>query len=84
MSERHHPASDADFDGGDKGCGELLLDLLLFFRQQPPGSVVNVRALDRGAPHEMPAWCRLTGHKLLSAEHPDYLIRVSEERKTIQ
>ena len=36
------------FDGGDTGCGELLLDLLLFMKKQPAGAVVRVRALDPG------------------------------------
>jgi tRNA 2-thiouridine synthesizing protein A len=63
------------FDGGDTGCGELLLDLLLFMKQQPSDCVVRVRALDSGAPLEIPAWCRLTKHELLSSEHPIYIIK---------
>lgn len=63
------------FDGGDTGCGELLLDLLLFMKKQPGGAVVRVRALDPGAPLEIPAWCRLTDHQLLSSEHPIYRIQ---------
>lgn len=65
----------AHYDGGETGCGELLLDLLLFSRRQPPGTIVEVRALDPGAPLEIPAWCRLTKHELLSAAHPLYLLR---------
>jgi tRNA 2-thiouridine synthesizing protein A len=62
------------YDGGDTGCGELLLELLLFMKKQPAGAVVQVRALDPGAPLEIPAWCRLTKHQLLSSEHPFYKI----------
>ena len=69
------PGADAHYDGGETGCGELLLDLLLFSRRQPPGAVVSVLARDPGAPLEIPAWCRLTGHDLLSADHPHYLLR---------
>lgn len=65
----------AVFDGGETGCGELLLDLLLFMKSQPEGANVKVRALDPGAPLEIPAWCRLTKHALLSSEHPIYLIQ---------
>lgn len=68
-------AEHAFYDGGDTGCGELLLDLLLFMRKQPAGTQVQVRALDPGAPLEIPAWCRLTKHTLLAAEHPLYLIQ---------
>ena len=62
------------FDGGDQGCGELLLDLRLHFQPLPPGTRVRVTALDAGAPVEMPAWCRQTGHRLLAAAHPHYLV----------
>lgn len=74
MSEDEHDIS-AKFDGGETGCGELLLDLLLFMRKQPAGEIVQVRALDPGAPLEIPAWCRLTKHILLSNEHPFYNIQ---------
>ena len=39
-----------------------------------PRQVIKVIALDPGAPADMPAWCRLTGHTLLHEEHPVYLI----------
>ena len=67
----------AQFDGGETGCGELLLDLLIFTKRQPPGAIVEVRALDPGAPLEIPAWCRLTGHELINAAHPFYRIRIA-------
>lgn len=67
-----HSDSVPFYDGGETGCGELLLDLLLFMKKQPDGAVVDVRALDPGAPLEIPAWCRLTKHELLSSEHPLY------------
>lgn len=65
----------AKFDGGDTGCGELLLDLLLFMRKQDAGATIEVRALDPGAPLEIPAWCRLTNNVLLAEEHPIYTIQ---------
>jgi tRNA 2-thiouridine synthesizing protein A len=54
--------------------------LQLRFRMEalPPGQVLRLVALDAGAPADLPAWCRLTGHRLLSAEHPVYLIRRKE------
>lgn len=65
------------FDGGETGCGELLLDLRLRFQKAAPGSRIAVRALDAGAPNEIPAWCRLTRHTLLDARHPFYLIQTA-------
>ncbi len=52
-------------DGGDLGCGELLLKVAREVRQLPPGSLVELRTLDAGAPVEVPTWCRLTGHHYL-------------------
>ena len=43
-----------------------------------PGAVLQLVALDPGAPADLPAWCRLTGHALLAADHPVYLIRRKE------
>ena len=69
------------FDGGETGCGELLLDLMLFMKNQPDRSVVRVRALDPGAPLEIPAWCRLTKHQLLASKHPIYAIKKSAPKE---
>ncbi len=68
------PAVAASFDGGETGCGELLLDLMLFVRNHPSSTVV-LRAVDPGAPMEIPAWCRLTGHVLTEAQPPFFLIQ---------
>ena len=65
---------DAAFEGGELGCGELLLELRGFVSPLAPGSRVLVAARDSGAPIEMPAWCRLTRHRLLAASHPFYLV----------
>ncbi|MBI3817115.1 MAG: sulfurtransferase TusA family protein [Planctomycetes bacterium] len=57
------------------GCGELLLELKFKMRAMAPGSIMKLTALDPGAPEDMPAWCRLTGHALVRARHPDYWIQ---------
>lgn len=71
--------ADTHYDGGETGCGELLLDLLLFTRRHPPGTVIEVHALDPGAPLEIPAWCRLTGNELIESAHPLYLLRTATQ-----
>jgi tRNA 2-thiouridine synthesizing protein A len=68
-----------EFDGGEKECGELLLDLRLYFDPLEPGARVCVTANDPGAWIDLPAWCRVTGHRLLDKVHPFYLI----EKKSI-
>jgi tRNA 2-thiouridine synthesizing protein A len=66
---------DDTFDAGTKGCGELVLDLMLRLRSLAPGQVLHLVTTDLGAPEDIPAWCRLTGNALVRAAHPDYLIR---------
>lgn len=56
------------------GCGELVLELRFKLAELQPGQVLKVRALDPGAPADLPAWCNMTGHKLLKQEHPEYWI----------
>ena len=63
------------WDAGDIGCGELVLALRTRLLALPPGGVIRVRATDPAAPEDLPAWCRLTGNSLVSADHPTYLIR---------
>ena len=52
-------------DGGDRGCGELLLVLAARSRTLAPGSMVRLLATDPAAPIDLPAWCHLTGHTYL-------------------
>jgi len=70
------PASaDAGWNAGTMACGELVLELRTRLEALPNGSVLLLTALDPGAPEDIPAWCRLTGHRLAGAEHPRYWIR---------
>lgn len=57
------------------GCGELVLQLRTRLSRLGPGELFELTALDLGAPEDLPAWCRMTGHELLVAEHPLYLIK---------
>jgi tRNA 2-thiouridine synthesizing protein A len=63
------------WDAGDQGCGELALDLRVRLEKLRPGEVFRLTSRDLGAPEDLPAWCRLTGHALLAAEPPHYWIR---------
>jgi len=70
--------ADDAWDAGDMGCGELIFQLAQRMRVLGPGKVLELTATDLGAPHDIPAWCRLTGHALLAASPPRYLIRSKE------
>ena len=73
------PKSDAEWNAGDLGCGELVLELRARLKALNPGEVLKLTALDLGAPEDLPAWCRLTGHTLAGAVHPVYWIRRKKE-----
>jgi tRNA 2-thiouridine synthesizing protein A len=68
-------AAAESWDAGDLACGELVLALRVRLNKLPPGTVFRVRATDPAAPEDIPAWCRLSGHALISAAHPEYVIR---------
>jgi tRNA 2-thiouridine synthesizing protein A len=64
---------------GELGCGDLIYELRLQFERVEPGSLVRIVTDDPGAPRELPAWCRSTGHRLLEADVPFYVIRARAE-----
>jgi len=70
---------DGEWDAGDMGCGELVMELRIRLKPKPPGYILKLTARDPGALEDLPAWCRLTGHHLMHADHPVYLIRRKEE-----
>ncbi len=71
----------ATWDAGDMGCGDLVLELRMRLRAIPPGQVLEVRATDPGAPEDLPAWCGLTGNRLVRAAPPRYWIERKEEKE---
>jgi tRNA 2-thiouridine synthesizing protein A len=56
---------DLEWNAGELGCGELVLELSQRMRLAP-GKVFKVIALDAGAPADIPAWCRMTNNTLLA------------------
>jgi len=67
------------WNAGDLGCGELVMELRLRLAALPPGGEIDVTATDPAAPEDLPSWCRMTGHSLVSATHPHYRIRRKEK-----
>ena len=66
------------WDAGDMGCGEVIILLRLRMRKLDPGAAFKLTAHDPGAPEDIPAWCRLTGRRLLRAQHPHYWIEQTQ------
>jgi len=73
------PGADAELDVGDKGCGEIVMELRIVMQPLAPGQVLKLTARDAGAPEDLPSWCRMTGHTLLAANHPEYWIQKKKE-----
>ena len=67
---------DEQWDAGDMGCGDLVLELRGKLRAMP-GKVLKVIARDPGAPSDLPAWCGMTKDTLVhqDAEAQAYWIR---------
>lgn len=63
------------WDAGEMGCGQLVFELRRRMNELPAGDTLELTALSPGAPTDLPAWCRMTGHALLSAEPPVYVIQ---------
>ena len=63
------------WDAGDTGCGDLVLELRMRMSRMRAGQVLRLVARDPGAPEDIPAWCRLTGHTLVIRNPPVYDIR---------
>ena len=63
------------WDTGEIGCGQLVFELRLRVNKLNPEDRLEVIARDPGAPTDLPAWCRMTGHTLVSANHPVYVIQ---------
>ena len=72
-AESDLPVAD-EWDAGHMGCGEVIVLLRLRMRKLRPGDVLKLTSQDRGAPEDLPAWCRMTGRRLLRAAHPHYWI----------
>jgi len=70
--------ADETWDAGDLGCGELISELRRRVKVLQPRQTIHVIAKDLGAPLDIQSWCRLTGHALRQAAHPNYLIERKE------
>ena len=72
------PKPDAEWDAAEMGCGEILMQLRIRLQPLQPGQIFKLTARDAGAPEDLPAWCRLTGHRLVFSGHPVYYIQRRE------
>jgi tRNA 2-thiouridine synthesizing protein A len=69
----------AEWDAGDMGCGELVLELRFRLDTLKSGQIMRLTARDPGARADIPAWCRMTGNPLVGGQPPVYLIQRKED-----
>ena len=67
------------WNAGESGCGSLITGLKCQIGRVVNGQLLHVIAKSAGAPADLPAWCRMTGHSLIEADHPDYVIRKKDD-----
>lgn len=67
-----------NLDARGRRCSMLSMMVAEKIEPLAPGTVLDVQTDDPGAPHEMPAWCKRTGHELLSleSEGEEYRVRI--------
>ena len=63
-----------EWDAGHMGCGEVIILLRMRMQKLEEGEVLKLTAYDPGAPVDLPAWCRMTGRRMVRADHPFYWI----------
>ena len=67
------------WEAGQSGCGVLIVGLKRELHRIQAGELLQVTALDAGASADLPAWCRLTGHTLVAADHPTYVLKKRDD-----
>jgi len=66
---------DTQWDAGEAGCAQLIVGLRRQIEALSSGASIQVIARGGGAQADLPSWCRVTGHTLVSAVHPVYVIQ---------
>lgn len=67
------------WNAGDATCGSLIVGLKRQVEALMAGQLLQVTAASSGAPVDLPAWCRVTGHTLVDANHPVYVLRKKDD-----
>jgi TusA-related sulfurtransferase len=65
MMERLPLNADRALDLGEKGCGQLVMELMLAMGALESGQTLLVTAYDSSAAGDIAAWCRMTGNILM-------------------
>ena len=79
-TERDDARADTVVDARGLRCPLPVIRLAELARVAPPGTVVQVWATDPAARADIPAWCRMRGHRYVTSrdegDHTAYVIEV--------
>ena len=78
MRDGTRPADYELVDAGDRRCGEAILFLKQALDRLSAGQIVGFVCDDPAAPEDVPAWCRMTGHRLVWTEERTFFIKRRE------
>jgi tRNA 2-thiouridine synthesizing protein A len=63
-------------------CPLPVIKLQNCVNQQPVGTRVEITCTDPGALNDIPAWCRINGHSIISTREQDYEYIIVVEKGT--
>ena len=66
---------EVSWDAGEIGCARFALELRRRMKALGAGDTLRIHTVDPGAETDLPAWCRMTGHELLHAAPPIFVVR---------
>lgn len=75
MTQQENSVATACWDAGEAGCGRLIMGLRSRLECLSDGEILEVTARDAAAPIDILVWCGMTGHRLVSEQHPVYVIQ---------
>ena len=81
------PKPDAVIDGGDLDCGSgLLLMIRNSFAPVRPGGIIEIQSRESSVREDLPAWCRMVGHRLITSRDGDggyvhYFVEKKQEQQ---
>ena len=66
------------WDAGETGCSGLIVGVRRRIEQLVPGETLEVITRNAGASVDLWAWCRMTGHRLVSEKATSFILQRSE------
>ena len=76
MSDAERPAEVTLLDARGLICPLPVIRTQDRIKTLPAGALLDIVSTDRGALHDIPAWCRVHGHEVIEMQQADRDIRI--------